>query len=644
MIGTLLKFFALQRTGGSRTGRLVRHYFITSLLLVSSGLIVGGLVQMYYSHEEARGHIALLQQEKADGAAFRIEQFIANIEQGLRTAAASRDLVVDGVGPRFQIELDRLLHILPPITDVVAIDLSGRNAVYASRFKAVPMGDSQNQAAQQALLAFQSDSKRDRYIGPIDFIRDSEPYLHLAVPIELHAGRLLGVLFAVVDLRYVADVVGAIAIGRQGYAYVVTGAGELVAHPDISVVLQRRNVANYSQVKAAFDNASKGAPRRMQTATGLRGESVFSSFAPIPRLGWSVIVEQPAAELYATIYGALARTAGLILLGFCSALWASFHVARHVLRPLMQLRSGVDRIGRGDLDHRLEVSTGDEIEMLADEFNKMTDALKQSYSGLESRVSERTQELRVANDRLQELDRLKSQFVSNVSHELRTPLTVIRSLVDNMRDGLTGELNEKQQFYLTGIRSSSDRLSRLIRDLLDLSVIQSGKLKLNPSKFSLSTLVHEITEGLRLTAKEKNIDLELDQLADIKAYADRDKIAQILTNLLGNAIKFTPEEGRIEVSAAVMNEAWAKVTILDTGPGIAASDAEAIFVEFSQVARPGREKSHGVGLGLAISKKLVEMYGGQIGLLSRPLGSEFYFTVPTCELGNVGTPPNESTL
>jgi signal transduction histidine kinase len=365
-------------------------------------------------------------------------------------------------------------------------------------------------------------------------------------------------------------------------------------------------------------------------ATSFHGEKMFASFAMIPRLAWAVIVEQPVAEVYGTIYANLLRTSGLILLGFGIALLSSIYVARRVIRPLEVLRSGAQRIGHGDLDHHLEIKTGDEIEALADEFNKMSDALKQSYSGLEAKVNERTQELRVANDRLQKLDRLKSHFLSNVSHELRTPLAGIGSLVDNMLDGVTGELNDKQTRYIAGIKESSERLARLINDLLDLSVIESGKIKLEPTQFSASDLINQVAEAFRPVAATKSVTLTA-SLPDGNhlVWADRDKITQVLTNLIGNAIKFTPQDGNVSVAISPTgNDDWLSISVSDTGPGISEDERAQIFDEFYQIDRPGEEKAQGVGLGLAISKKLIDMHGGVISVDSVDgKGSTFTFTV-----------------
>jgi signal transduction histidine kinase len=203
-----------------------------------------------------------------------------------------------------------------------------------------------------------------------------------------------------------------------------------------------------------------------------------------------------------------------------------------------------------------------------------------------------------------------------------------------MLDGVTGELNEKQTSYIAGIKESSERLARLINGLLDLSVIESGKIKLVRTEFSLPALVNEVTEALRPVAAAKSVSLTAAPTAPkLLAWADRDKMTQVLTNLLGNAVKFTPAGGSIELGAEEQADAnWLCVYVSDTGPGIAPEDRTLIFDEFYQIHNPGQEKSKGVGLGLAISKKLVELHGGAINVTSElGSGSRFIFTLPAAE-------------
>lgn len=245
------------------------------------------------------------------------------------------------------------------------------------------------------------------------------------------------------------------------------------------------------------------------------------------------------------------------------------------------------------------------------------------------RVAKDITEKRRYEQRLKELDKLKSDFVSNVSHELRTPLTAIKGSVDNMLDGLTGELNEKQSRYLTRIKSNADRLARLINDLLDLSRIEAG-IKLNRINLSLPTVVKEVVESLGSVAAEKLINFEIKTADnDLTAWADPDRVAEVLTNLLGNAIKFSPTGGNVTVSLARSGNNWVKVSITDAGTGIRPEEANRIFDKFYQVSHPEQPKATGTGLGLPIAKALVEMHGGRIWLESQVgHGSVFSFTLP----------------
>ena len=244
--------------------------------------------------------------------------------------------------------------------------------------------------------------------------------------------------------------------------------------------------------------------------------------------------------------------------------------------------------------------------------------------------------------RLKELDKMKSDFVSNVSHELRTPLTSIKGSVDNMLDSIAGPLNEKQTRYLTRIKSNADRLARLINDLLDLSRIEAGKIDLRPTSLSLVTLITEVAESLRPVAADKLINLEiLCHDTSVTAWADRDKITQILMNLIGNALKFTPLHGKITLAIERNDSEWVQVSVTDTGPGIPLEEINKIFDKFYQIPQVSEWKATGTGLGLAISKALVEMHGGRIWVEGEEgRGSTFSFTLPAQQPFKLEAPAN----
>lgn len=597
-------------------------------MLIGGGMVASGLLEIYFHYHEIQEQIAIEQREVATTAILRIGQFIIDIESKMKAATLSRNIADKGLSPEYRFELKKLLSVAPAITEVVAFDSEGVERLHLSRFKTTFSDAKQNYSKSANFLQTKQGAS---YFGPVYFLRGSEPYMTIAVPIEKFAGNVIGILQAEVNLRYIWEVILDIKAGKAGYAYIVSRSGDIIAHPDISVVLQRRGAAQLKQVKAAFQSDSVVPEPNTIVAPNLQGKKVLSSYVRIPNVDWAVLVERPVEEVYEPLYESVFRTSALFLIGFGIALVASIWLARRVVIPLQMLSYGARRVGQGNLNFRLQINTGDEIENVAAEFNRMASALHEAYTGLEEKVKERTHDLMVANEKLQELDKMKSDFVSNVSHELRTPLTAIEGLADNMLDGITGQLNPEQVDYLVDIRASAERLARLIADVLDVAVIEAGGVELKPGNLSLAAVIHEVTNGLRTVAEEKLIDLEVTSTdGKVIAWADRDKIAQVLTNLIGNAIKFTPLRGKVNVAVQRNGDGWPQVSIADTGPGVSPEEKDRIFNEFYQITRPGEKKSTGVGLGLPISKKLVEMHGGKIWVESEMgKGSIFYFTVPS---------------
>jgi signal transduction histidine kinase len=379
----------LRILGERRRGRLVRDYFLISVVLIGGGLITSGLIEIYFRYKESQEQLALLQREIAAGAAFKIDRFIQEIHNTLKGATRSREIAPKGLTPEFRFELEKLLLIAPAVTEAVALDENGAVKVQASRLRTVLPDAKQELSASPA---FKQARQGKSHFGQVYFVRGSEPYMTIAVPIERFAGDVIGVLQAEVNLKYIGDVVSSITVGKAGYAYAISRAGELIAHPDISLVLQRRSVAHLEQTKAAFGERSPSTTKVI-IAPDLQGHKVFSSFALIPSLDWAVIIDRPFDEVYETVYASMLRTSALFLIGLGMALIASLFLARRVVRPVRILREGVERIGTGDLGYRLDLKTGDEIEVLAEEFNKMTARLQESYANLEHKVEERTREL-----------------------------------------------------------------------------------------------------------------------------------------------------------------------------------------------------------------------------------------------------------
>jgi signal transduction histidine kinase len=466
------------------------------------------------------------------------------------------------------------------------------------------------------------------------------------------------------------------SLGRQRdvrYALILDLDGRVLMHT-------RVNETGHRYTDPLTQQALGATGPGVQESRGRGGEAILDFVAPVlvldqrrgvVRLGMAVTDElRLIRRLRVTILG---LGLGVLVAGL---LWAVLQ-ARRLTRPIQILAAGAGEVARGNLAHRLALDRRDEVGRLALAFDQMAESLQTRYAEiaqltatLEAKVVERTRALSEAHgalaashDKLLELDRLKDEFVSNVSHELRTPLTAIRMSVDNLLDGVAGALDPRLGAYLTRVQANTDRLVRLIADLLDLSRIAAGRLELRPAPVSVSAALQDALDTLRPLAQEKRIALTAAGGEGLVAWADRDKLQQILLNLIGNGLKFTPTGGSVTVTACRTdgqsgNSAlgqfgetpdyrvaqlpsnspaeWLEIAVADTGVGIPPDQQEAIFEKFHQVRQAGQHKVPGTGLGLTIARSLIELHGGRIRLESRVgRGSRFVFTLPIAE----GAPP-----
>jgi signal transduction histidine kinase len=355
---------------------------------------------------------------------------------------------------------------------------------------------------------------------------------------------------------------------------------------------------------------------------------VFSSYAAIGEVDWVVFIERAAHEVYAPLYSSIQRTATLLLVGVVMATLASLLVARRILRPLQRLRRGVQRIGEGDLSYRVELKTGDELEMLADEFNGMSARLQDAYAGLEQKVAERTGELVAANRQLEEASRLKSQFLANVSHELRTPMNAIIGFTRLVMRKTEAQIPALQHANLQKVLISADHLLHLINGLLDLAKIEAGRMEVAAVRFDLRELFQVAAATVEPLLKPDRVRFVAEVAADLPPlHTDRDKLKQIILNLLSNAAKFT-DDGVIEIKAWRAGDRLA-VAVSDTGMGMPREALDYIFEEFRQVDMSSTRRHGGTGLGLAIVRKLTLLLGGTVTAESElGRGSTFTVTLP----------------
>ncbi len=369
-------------------GRLFHKYLLLIISLVSVALLASGGIGLYFSYQETRLALGSLQHEKALAAAARIEQYVRQISQQLGYAALPQ-LDASDIEAR-RVEFLKLLRQAPEVTDIAQLDATGREVIAVSRLGMDIAASSRDRSAD---IPFREARRGQPWYGPVYFRKETEPYMTVAIRTGGEKGP---VTVAEVNLKFIWDVVSRIRIGDKGKAYVLDGSGLLIADPDIGLVLRKTNLASLPHVIAAAAAHNPDEPARV--SRDLRGTPVLASSAAIEPLAWKVFVEQPIAEVYAKLNASIIRTGLLLLAGLAISALAASALARSMVRPIRTLDEGARRIGAGELGGTIVVKTGDELEGLADQFNRMTQQLAESYAGLERKVEARTAEVTEALD------------------------------------------------------------------------------------------------------------------------------------------------------------------------------------------------------------------------------------------------------
>ncbi len=362
-------------------GRLSRKYIVALVALVTGALVASGAVQLYGSYNEAKAALVALQAEKARAAASRIETFVKEIERQLGWTTQPQLVSAAAALDQRRQDSYRLQRQVPPITELSHLDGSGREQLRISRL-AIDVVGSQVDHSQDP--KFREAKTGRTYFGPVYFRKESEPYMTISMP---QSGG--GVTVAEVNLKFIWDVISQIKVGKAGLAYVVDGNGVLIAHPDISLVLQKTSLDGLEQVRAALTPGQDA----IAIAHDPKGREVLTAHSTIAPLGWVVFVDQPLEEAFEPLRASARRTGLLVIVGIVLSVVVSALLARRMARPVQILQESAAKIGAGDLDHQIDLRSGDELETLADDFNRMTSRLRESYVTLEQKVEDRTREL-----------------------------------------------------------------------------------------------------------------------------------------------------------------------------------------------------------------------------------------------------------
>jgi signal transduction histidine kinase len=468
-----------------------------------------------------------------------------------------------------------------------------------------------------------------------------KPVIVFAHPALDEEGDVRSVVYAALDLTWLGQLVAEADMPPESTVTILDRSGLVIArYPPAPSAIGRpldqsflRLILGSGGVQTVEEPGPDGAPYLFAFSTlGYREEPVAYVSVGVSK----AVAFSNADRLLRRTLVVLAAVAVLTL----ATAWIGSDLV--IVRRVRALVSATQRLSAGDLTARTGLARGaSELDQLARAFDRMAETLQQAETHRRQEEELRRKNYQLEQEKLaiQEADRMKTEFVSMVSHELRTPLTSIQGYVELLldRDAVPGA---EGRDALAVVKRSADRLLGLINDLLDLSRIEAGKIELRRAPVDLGSVIDATAASLHplIESKRQRLILDLEEVLP-PVWADADRLAQILTNLLANAHSYTPVEGAITVNAR-RRDGFVEVEVRDTGVGLTADQQAHLFTAFYRARSAGSRRDGGTGLGLVITRLLVELHGGQITVSSAPArGSTFSFSLPIA-VGSAPHPPD----
>jgi signal transduction histidine kinase/CheY-like chemotaxis protein len=607
-------------------GTLGQRYFRRVAAIAVGLLLVSGLLEAFFGYTQARQQAYRAQAIQAQAAATEISQYLQALKRGLDLVQAL-PWGEGGFGlDERRSELHRLMALQPSVIEIQDVSVTGREVLAVSRSS--PDRRESNRVVQPPAIGY----------GPVTYDQEGAPRMPLGLAVR---GGPFARTVVHIDLRFLSDLASGLKPSDGGNVYIVDGEGQLIAHTDPTQALRQLKVDRRAEVQQAREAiAGEVAVPIALDMPGLAGEPSVTTAIVLDSPDWLLLVEQPRSQVLHPAVATIQRTLVLVAVSVLVAMFASAAFGRRMAEPIAKLRRATAEMAAGRLDQRLDVRTGDEIQGLAEDFNRMSERLQQSYRELEGKVEQRTAELAQRRDEAERANAAKTRFLASASHDLRQPMHAIGLLVELLRarlsDPATRDLADKTHEAVQSMES-------LFGSLLDISKLDAGAIRPDPRPFALQELLGRVQVMHAPLAQAKGLKLRVRQTL-FATHTDPALLERIASNLVGNAIRYT-RHGGVLVACRPRGDRVA-LQVVDTGVGIPADRTDLVFEEFVRLD-DGTPGDKGLGLGLSIVRRTAQLLELEVLVRSRPgRGSVFEVLLPRTSLpgsasvlrGDVSTP------
>lgn len=484
------------------------------------------------------------------------------------------------------------------------------------------------------------------FVSSVSYGKNNEPSITIAVPIlptnlsqlqdettrsaaspKITSDVFLGVVVVKYNIGELWQSVLRTTIGKGGYAYVVDSLGNLVAHPDSNYLAKNQKIADVEAVKNYINGKFE-----TTITTSEQGVSVVSTPAKLSSNSWAVIVQEPVSSVYSGINSFIELSVIIIVSSALFAIILSLIFRKQLLDPIKQLLIGTKKISEGDYSYNVKVKSNDELRYLAETFNSMSQNINKLFGDLQIKnadLDKATNQLSEANEKLQQADTTKDEFISMASHQLGTPLATIEGYLSMVNQGYYGPLNEKLASTVNKALGRTNVMKGLLADFLDVSRMTANKFYLDIEPTDFNKIIAEEVGALKASAAEAKVELAYHAPEQVPPLMniDEHKTRQAVMNLITNAINYT-KGGKVDVFLRY-DSVNAQYTVVDNGIGVPDEQKSKLFKKFYRADNAKETLPTGTGLGLYLVKRVVEDQGGKIIFHSEVgKGSTFGFVLP----------------